>query len=152
MAKKKKAVVKGVPAEQSGEQQKPSLDDILDDVATGMAVKGDEQKGELPANGGLKWAEACLWASEHLDERMTRAKAGSGLRYAVWKQAKADLPNFLGSILPRTMQILDRHQSKEIDDVVERAEVKSIEQLQKILQRAVREASGSYDTDGESTE
>lgn len=103
-------------------------------------------KPEVPevtsyARESYAWAEDSFWAFENMGNKMTRAKAGTAARHALWKYAKDNPDQFLGQVLPKAMALLEKARAKEGDtDEIIRAETKSIASLRKLLKAAIVES------------
>lgn len=86
------------------------------------------------------WALDCDWVWRNLGGKMTRAKAGTAARWALWQSAKKDMDKFI-ALMARAMPLLDKAMSKEVDtDAIVAKERKSIAQLKQILADAMEEA------------
>jgi hypothetical protein len=111
------------------------------------ASKTPEISDDGAANDSLEWARAVYWAANNLDSQgLTKATAGSTLRYELVRYAKKNMKDFIGQMLPKAMVIKDRADAKGGDaDIVAVEERKGISELQRILRAAVREATGEVD-------
>lgn len=123
------------------------LDDVLDSVlntgAIGVPVTADDVNRELYSKESYAWALDAFWTYEHMGDKMTRVKAGSAGRWALWQFAKNEPDKFIGQILPKAMALLEKAREKEGDDqVVVEAERKSLANLRQILADAVAELAG----------
>ena len=124
----------------------PDLDKILD-AALGdgldVPITADDTNRALYAREGYAWALDAFWAYEHLGERLTKQKVGTAARWAMYQYARKESDKFLGTILPRAMQLLEKAREKEGDDqqVVE-AERKGLTELRRILKEALAEVQG----------
>lgn len=90
----------------------------------------------------LKWAQAVMWAADNLDmpkKAMTRQKAGSALKYNLYLLGKDDLRQLHGNLVPRALNILDKHRNPEGGEVA-RAEDRNVEELTAILKQAIEES------------
>lgn len=102
---------------------------------------GPEPTGELERSS-YSWAEDVYWVYEHLGDRVNRSTAGNAGRYALWKNAKADVDKFITQMMPRAMSLLEKSLDKEVDDaVIIRREKKNIAELENILADALVEAN-----------
>jgi hypothetical protein len=90
---------------------------------------------------GYRWAQDCFWVYKRVGRKLTKAEAGPG-RWALYQEAKRDLSNFVGQILPKAMAMLEKARDKAGDtDLVEKTERKEIAKLQEILVAAREEAA-----------
>jgi hypothetical protein len=135
------------------------LDDVLGDVKTVAAgsVYSDANDLRLDTNRqntanldgdlfqevqreGYRWAQDCFWVYKRVGRKLTKAEAGPG-RWALYQEAKRDLSNFVGQILPKAMALLEKARDREGDTgTVEKIERKEIAKLQEILVAAREEA------------
>ena len=93
---------------------------------------------------GYRWALDVDWVYSNLDSKMTRTKAGSPSRWALWKAAKEDPQKFIMDVVVRTMPLLEKARAKMGDnDVAVESEQKSIRELEALLKRALIEAGVS---------
>jgi hypothetical protein len=115
------------------------IDDLFSDIL-------DKPVADVPevtsyARESFAWAEDVFWCFENLGGSMTKKKAGSNARHALWTYAKNNMDQFMGQVLPKAMQLLEKAKAKEGDsDEIIRAETKSIASLRKLLKLAVEES------------
>jgi len=87
------------------------------------------------------WALDCDWVWQNLGGKMTRDKAGTPARWALWQYAKKDMDKFIQQIMPKAMTLLEKALDKEGDtDVIIIKERKNIATLKQILSDALIEA------------
>lgn len=107
-------------------------------------LQSDVPDGELfqeVQREGYRWATDCFWVYKRIGAKLTKAEAGPG-RWALWQEAKRDLSNFVGQILPKAMTLLEKARDKAGDTgAVEKVERKEIGKLQEILIAAREEAA-----------
>jgi hypothetical protein len=86
------------------------------------------------------WALDCDWVWRNLGGKMTREKAGTAARWALWQNAKKDMDKFI-ALMAKAMPLLDKALDKEGDaDIVAVKEKKQIKELKQILADALVEA------------
>jgi len=92
----------------------------------------------------LKWARAVRWAAENLSAphrgkgAMNAKKAGSELNFSVWKVGKDNGSAFMQNMVPRALQILDKHSGSTVgDEELAKAEEAPIAELEDLLKRYV---------------
>lgn len=118
--------------------------DPFDDVVNQILADPKPATPEVTsyAREAYAWAEDSFWAFENMGLKMTKAKAGSPARHAMWKYAKDNPDQFLGQVLPKAMALLEKARAKEGDtDEIIRAETKSIAELRNLLKAAVEEST-----------
>jgi hypothetical protein len=116
------------------------IDDLLDAIDDAPAAPAEDIAVQIELDS-LSWARDVYFVYAHIGEKLTKAKAGTGARYALWDYAKKNTADFISNMLPKAMVILDRQKAKGSDDeTISAAETKSIKEIQKLLAAAVKEA------------
>lgn len=127
--------------------EKDKLEAFIDDA---LSLPAPEDDASTPLAGaafdpqmGMKYAEDVFWALEHADEKITKAKAGSGTRYKLWQLAKSDFETFVTKVLPRACTILDKSKGDNEDELdIQQQEKKELREMRALLKRAIVEATG----------
>ncbi len=90
----------------------------------------------------LEWAKDVMWLRNNLNATKAQAKKWSGFRFALWEYAKLNTADYVSQMLPKATQIIERAKAKAPDaSVVDEAETKSIAEIRKILDAAIKEAA-----------
>jgi hypothetical protein len=92
------------------------------------------------------WALDVFFVYEHLGTTAKAAKATkefTAARRALLQHSKDDMNNFMGQLLPKAMQLLEKANEKNGDlDTVVAEEKKEINKLRQTLRAAIEEAKG----------
>ena len=89
----------------------------------------------------LTWCRAVIWASEHMHETsMSAKKAGSKLRFSMWKAAQDYPKELLMQLAPKALQILDRNKDDGSTAEATASERKSVAELRELLAGAIEES------------
>lgn len=87
----------------------------------------------------LAWAEAVEWTARRLNlKTMTPKRAGSKLRYNVWKAAKDEPKDFWSRHLPLAFKI--KNEATALDTDIEVAEAPGVAELERWLESAIAES------------
>lgn len=119
-------------------------EDVVNDlVSDAIPPEPDVAPGDpVSERAGQQWAADVFWVYEHIGDRVTRTKAGTSGRYAMWQYAKKNMDAFLGQLVPKAMAIDEKARDKQGDStVVEIEEKKSIAEISRILRAAIEEAA-----------
>ena len=131
MGRPKKVVAKTPPID---------INALLDETVAEVVDRAPRDT-DTPTGETLRWATDCYWVAENLDERMSKTKAGTTFRFALWKHARENMDTFIGQMLPKAMAILDRQMSKNTDDgALVKHEDKGVAELERILRGVIHEA------------
>jgi hypothetical protein len=90
----------------------------------------------------LEWARAVRWAADNLDmpkKAMTRQKAGSAMKYNLYLLGKENLRELHGNLVPRALNILDKHRNPEGGDMA-RIEDQNVSELEELLKQAIADS------------
>lgn len=82
--------------------------------------------------GAVTWAQAILWAAEHIKtNRMTKGTAGSVLNWSLWQFAREEPKVFLTQLVPKALGILESNKGglKGEQDKAEQLEIADMEDL-----------------------
>lgn len=108
--------------------------------------KVEEYPVQTSEREGYAWASDVFWVYDHLGDRVSRERAPNSGCYATWKWAKKNLDDFIGQMLPKAMNLLERARDKSSDeDIIQDEEKRAIAEMQRLLKRAVAEAAGAAD-------
>jgi hypothetical protein len=89
----------------------------------------------------VEWAHSILWAAKHVNEaRMSRTKAGSQIKYAMWEFGRDNAKELVVNLVPKALTILDKNKKPEAEAEIEAAEKQSISELKELLAGALKEA------------
>lgn len=106
------------------------------------AVEAPEPDDEAEINqSAIEWAHSILWAAKNVGNgRMSRAKAGSQAKFAMWEFGRENTKELMVNLVPKAMMILDKNKKPEEQAELEAAERKSIAELEELLEGAMKEA------------
>lgn len=113
------------------------------------SVKPPEAAPEAPEpddtaeinQSAIEWAHSILWAAKHSGvAKMSRAKAGSQAKFAMWEFGRENTKELMVNLVPKAMMILDKNKKPEEQAELEAAERKSIGELEDLLAGAIKEA------------
>lgn len=101
-----------------------------------------EADSPLDSKFAVTWAQAVMWAADNLDEskkQMTRQRAGSAIRYNLFLLGKDDPRELHVALVPKALNILDKHANPEGGDIIA-TEEKNVAELEELLARAIAES------------
>ena len=110
--------------------------------------KSEPPQETLPAPptdsaGAVAWAQAILYAAENLGKaRVTQRQAGSKINYAMWQASREYPKEFLVQLMPKALAILDKNKAGVEEEEIEKAEEKSIKELEGLLAEYRKDAGG----------
>lgn len=82
-----------------------------------------------------------MWAAENSGQsKMSKQKAGSTMRYALWEFGRENTKELVVQLVPKAMAILDKHFSGQDEEGVVREEERSIKEMEKLLAAAIKES------------
>lgn len=103
----------------------------------------DEITDAEAAKPWVAWAEAVKWVLENNHQKsMTLRRAGTSLRYGMWQTAQEFPKEFAFQMVPRAMATLDKFHGSQAGDATTMAEEHAVEELDKLIDAAVKEAAG----------
>ena len=89
----------------------------------------------------VDWALAVMWAAENLNvARMTKRKAGSLMKYALWQFGREDPKTLVSQLSFKAAQILEKNKRENEETLIVEQEKKSIAELEELLADAKTEA------------
>jgi len=113
-----------------------------------LANGGQPPEPELPVvddeieMSSLEWANAVLWAAKHCSTKnMTRRKAGSQMRFALWQFGQENAKELVVQLATKALGIRDKHNQQGTNAEVEAAENADIRDLEELLEGALAEAA-----------
>lgn len=103
----------------------------------------DEISDAEAARPWVAWAEAVQWCLHNSHKKsMSLKQAGSSLRYGMWQTCQDFPKDFAFRLVPQAMAVLNKFHGSQADDAATVAERTAVEELDKLIDAAIKEAAG----------
>lgn len=102
----------------------------------------EEPEDDDVDTSAVEWARAVMWALKNISRKgMTPSKAGSRLRYSLWRIGREDEGRFSCSMVPKALDIIEKAKAAQAAaGLVDTPEEVAVKEIDELIEAAIEEA------------